>query len=55
LKVILEKLWVLDEAMDIDRFKFQKLVKEGKVAFDKVKWCVVKSTTLSFRGSEKKE
>ncbi len=48
----LTELGMLDQTMDIDRFKVQKLVKEGKLDPSKLDWSVEKSASRTLRGSE---
>lgn len=51
----LQDLGVLDEALEVDRFKLQKLVKEGNIDFEKIKEFAERNTSLVFRGTEIKE
>ena len=51
LQSILAELGVLDEAMDIDRFKVQKLVKEGKISLDQTDGSLEKNVSWTLRGS----
>lgn len=48
----LTELGMLDQTMDIDRFKVQKLVKDGVLDPTKLDWSVEKSTSRTLRGSE---
>jgi hypothetical protein len=52
LKEILDKLWILDEAMEIDRFKLMKLVKEWKLDEKKLEGWAEKNESISFRGGK---
>lgn len=52
LKEILNKLWLLDEAMEIDRFKLMKLVKDWKVNESQISDAAEKNVSISFRGSK---
>ena len=54
-KSILNELWVLNEAMELDRFKLQKLVKEQKVSVEQLGNAVVKNTSRTLRAGTKKE
>ena len=54
-KSILNELWVLNEAMELDRFKLQKLVKEQKVSVKQLGNAVVKNTSRTLRAGTKKE
>lgn len=49
LREVLDKLGLLNEAMEIDRFKVQKFVKEGKLPIEKVEWSIEKSDSRSLR------
>jgi hypothetical protein len=49
LKKVLQELWVLNEAMEIDRFKLQKLVKEHKVSLDQLGETVQKNSSRTLR------
>lgn len=49
LKEILNKLWLLDEAMEIDRFKLMKLVKDWKLDESKLEGGAEKNVSISFR------
>lgn len=49
LKEILSRLDLLDEAMEIDRFKLMKLLKEGKLDESKLEGWAEKNVSLSFR------
>ena len=53
-KQILQELWVLNEAMELDRFKLQKLVKENKVSLDQLGDAAVKTISRTLRGGENK-
>lgn len=48
-KNILQELWLLNDAMEIDRFKLQKLVKEQKVSLDQLGETVQKNTSRTLR------
>ena len=50
LKKVLQELWVLDEAMEIDRFKVQKLVKEHKLSLDQLGDTIQKNPSRTLRG-----
>ena len=50
LKKVLQELWVLDDAMEIDRFKLQKLVKENKLSLDQLGDTVQKNNSRTLRG-----
>ena len=52
LREVLWKLWLLDEAMEIDRFKVQKFVKEGKLPIEKAEWSIEKNESRSLRVGE---
>ena len=49
LKEILEKLGLLNEAMEIDRFKLMKLIKDWKLDESKLEWWAEKNVSISFR------
>ena len=49
LREILGKLWLLDEAMEIDRFKVQKFVKEGKLPIEKAEGSIEKKESRVLR------
>ncbi len=53
LKIVLQKLWVLDEAMEVDRFKLQKLVKEHKLSLDQLGDTVQKHSSRTLRAGTK--
>jgi hypothetical protein len=53
-KIILGELWLLNEAMEVDRFKVQKLVKEQKVSLEQLGDAAVKSVSRTLRSGEKK-
>lgn len=53
-KNILEKLWLLNDAMEIDRFKFQKLIKEQKLSLDQLGDAVQKNKSWTLRWGENK-
>lgn len=48
----LTELGILDQTIDIDRFKVQKLVKDGNLDISKLDWSVEKSASWTLRGSE---
>ncbi|MDD3262258.1 MAG: PD-(D/E)XK nuclease family protein [Candidatus Absconditabacteria bacterium] len=48
----LQELGILNEALDIDRFKVQKLVKEGKLDTTKLDGSVEKKPSRTLRGSK---
>lgn len=48
----LTELGMLDQTMDIDRFKVQKLVKDGNLDISKLDGSVEKSASRTLRGSE---
>ena len=52
LRAILDKLGLLNEAMEIDRFKVQKFVKEGKLPIDQAEWSIEKNDSRSLRAGE---
>lgn len=52
LKVILGKMWLLDEAMEIDRFKLAKLIKEWKIDVSKLEGGAEKNVSLVFRAGK---
>ena len=54
MKKILGELWLLDEAMEIDRFKIQKLVKENKLSLDQLGDAAIKTMSRTLRASPKK-
>ena len=54
LKEILQKLWILNDAMEIDRFKLQKLVKEHKLSLEQLWETVQKNSSRTLRGGENK-
>lgn len=54
-KQILQELWVLNEAMELDRFKLQKLVKEQKVSVEQLGDAVVKNTSRTLRAGTNKQ
>jgi len=49
LKKVLQSLWVLDEAMEVDRFKLQKLVKEKKLSLDQLGETIQKNSSRTLR------
>ena len=53
-KNILQELGVLDEAMEIDRFKLQKMVKEHKLSLDQLGDAVQKNSSRTLRGGNNK-
>ncbi len=50
LKNVLNELWVLNDAMEIDRFKLQKLVKENTLSLEQLGDTVQKNTSRTLRG-----
>jgi hypothetical protein len=52
LKEILAKLGLLNEAMEIDRFKLMKLIKDWKLDESKLEWWAEKNISISFRGGK---
>ncbi len=54
-KEILGELWLLNEAMELDRFKLQKLVKEHTLSLDQLGEAAVKSVSRTLRGTANKE
>jgi len=54
LKKVLQELWVLDEAMEVDRFKLQKLVKENKLSLEQLGDTVQKNSSRTLRGGNNK-
>lgn len=52
LREILDKLGLLNEAMEIDRFKVQKFVKEGKLSPASTEWAIEENKSRVLRGSE---
>jgi hypothetical protein len=55
IKKILGELWLLNEAMEVDRFKVQKLVKEKKLSLEQLGDAAVKTTSRTLRASPKKD
>lgn len=54
-KIILGELGLLNEAMEVDRFKLQKLVKEHKLSLEQLGDAAVKNVSRTLRGGDKKE
>jgi len=54
-KNILGELGVLNEAMELDRFKLQKLVKEHKLSLEQLGDAAVKKISRTLRGGVKKD
>lgn len=54
-KQILQELGVLNEAMEVDRFKLQKLVKENKLSLEQLGDAAVKNVSRTLRAGAKKE
>jgi RecB family exonuclease len=52
LKAILDQLGVLDQAMELDRFKLMKLVKQGRIDENKLGWSAEKKISWSLRSSK---
>ena len=50
LKKVLQTLWILDEAMEIDRFKVQTLIKEHKISLEQLGETVQKNSSRTLRG-----
>jgi hypothetical protein len=50
LKKVLQEAWVLDDAMEIDRFKLQKIIKEQKLSLDQLGDTVQKNNNRTLRG-----
>lgn len=48
----LEELWILDQTIDIDRFKVQKLIKEWKIDTTKLEWSLEKKPSRTLRWSK---
>ncbi len=53
-KQILDELGVLNEAMEVDRFKLQKLVKEQKISLEQLGDAAVKKASWTLRGGKNK-
>lgn len=51
-KQILQELGVLNEALELDRFKVQKLVKENKVSLEQFGNAVINSVSWTLRSGE---
>ena len=49
---VLDKLGLLNEAMEIDRFAVQRFVKEGRLPIDKAEWSIEKNESRSLRAGE---
>lgn len=49
LREVLDKLWLLNEAMEIDRFAVQRFVKEGKLPMEKAEWSIEKNESWVLR------
>lgn len=54
-KIILGELGLLNEAMEVDRFKLQKLVKEHKLSLEQLGDAAVKNVSRTLRSGAKKE
>lgn len=54
-KVILRELWLLNDVMELDRFKLQKLVKDHKLSIEILGDAAVKNVSRTLRGGIKKE
>ena len=52
LREILDKLWLLNDALEIDRFAVQRFVKEGKLPIEKAEWSIEKNESRSLRVGE---
>ncbi len=50
LKKVLLEIWVLDEAMEVDRFKLQKLIKEHTLSLEQLGDTVQKNSNRTLRG-----
>ena len=53
LKIVLQKLWVLDKAMEVDRFTLQKLVKEHTLSLEQLGDTVQKHSSRTLRAGTK--
>lgn len=51
-KNILSELWLLNDAMELDRFKLQKLVKEKKLSLEQLGDWAVKKISRTLRGGK---
>ena len=51
-KQILNELGILNEAMELDRFKLQKLVKEHKLSLDQLGDAAIKNMSRTLRSSK---
>lgn len=49
-KEILWELWLLNDAMEVDKFKLQKLVKEQKLSIDQLGDAAIKNISRTLRG-----
>ena len=49
LKKTLQEMWILDEAMEVDRFKLQKLIKEHKLSLEQLGDAVQKNSSRTLR------
>lgn len=54
LKKVLQELWVLNDAMEIDRFKLQKLIKDHTLSLEQLGETVQKNTSRTLRGGNTK-
>ena len=52
LKKVLQELWILNEVMEIDRCKLQKLVKEHKLSLQQLGETVQKNNSRTLRGGD---
>lgn len=48
----LQELGILNETLDIDRFKLQKLIKDGKIDISKLNWSAEKNASWTLRWSQ---
>lgn len=55
MKRILEELWLLNDAMEIDRFKVQKLVKEQKISIEQLGDTATKKTSRTLTSGIQKD
>jgi len=55
LRKVLQELWVLNDVMEVDRFKLQKLVKERKLSLEQLGDAAVKTTSRTLRAGTNKE
>ena len=55
LKKVLQELGILNEVMEVDRFKLQKLVKDKKLSLEQLGVTVQKNSSRTLRAGAKKE